>query len=290
MPDSADRCARAPAWMPTQRADWRSLAAIAAALALLFVPQWYPVSAPWVFAWIPATVLACCMSHVVVHNHCHCPIFASGVANRGFNLVASLARGHCASDVYLAHVVNHHAEQGRPADWIAPTLGGTGHPLVRLARFVVRASASMVRERRRLGRRALALVPEPFGSSLRWEKRLLPAVVLLLLVHDWRSAGLHVLLPWALSLAWLVGVNYIQHEGCEPDSRWGHSRNFTGPLANWLLFNNGYHTVHHADPGVHWSETRSMHERLAPRVPPHLHEPCALRYMIRRYLRRPSDD
>lgn len=288
--EAASLCgATARAWGLRHPADRRSLATVACAVVLLLAPQWvalHPVAAA---PWILLTFLVCCASHVVVHNHCHCPIFTSNAANRGFNLLASIARGHCASDVYLAHNVNHHAERGRTGDWIAPGLGGQGHPLLRLVRFVVLASISMARERNRLDGKGRALLPEPFRSSLPWEKGMLLLVVVLLFWNDSRAALVHAVLPWGASLAWLVGVNYVQHEGCDPDSAWAHSRNFTGRFTNWLLFNNGYHTVHHAEPGVHWSETQALHERFASRIPAHLDEPSATRYMIRRYLLARSD-
>jgi len=31
---------------------------------------------------------------------------------------------------------------------------------------------------------------------------------------------------------------------------------------NWFLFNNGLHTVHHDNPGLHWSKTRGRSMRL----------------------------
>lgn len=277
------------AWTLRHPADRRSVTTVLCAVGLLLAPQWLMLSPAGTALWLVPTFLACCASHVVVHNHCHCPIFASHIANRGFNLLASVARGHCASDIYLAHNVNHHAEQGRAGDWIAPGLGGQGSPLLQLGRFVVRASISMARERNRLEDKGRALLPEPFRSSLSQEKVLLPVVVGLLFWNNWQAALLHAVLPWTASLAWLVGVNYLQHEGCDPDSDWAHSRNFTGRFTNWLLFNNGYHTVHHAEPGVHWSETRALHEGLANRIPSHLDEPSATRYLIRRYLLARSD-
>ena len=32
-----------------------------------------------------------------------------------------------------------------------------------------------------------------------------------------------------------------------------HARNFTGPLLNFLALNNGYHGMHHEEPGMRWS-------------------------------------
>ena len=273
-------------WALRHACDRRSIATVAVTLVLLFIPQWLALHAGWAVVWILLSILACCATHVVVHNHCHRPLFVDLRANGAFNMVASVARGHCVSDVYVAHVLNHHAQRGGENDWIATSLGGQGHPGMRLLRFIVRASRSMVRERNRLPARGRALLPEPFASSVVWEKRLLPLVIVLLFWHDWRSACLYAFLPWSLSLAWLVGVNYIQHEDCEPDAQFAHSRNFTGGWTNWLLFNNGYHTAHHAAPGLHWSETSGLHAQLAAQIPQGLVEPSAIRYMIRRYVRR----
>lgn len=266
-------------------ADRRSLATIAVTLSLLIAPHGLALDTGTTIVWIILTFVACCASHVVVHNHCHVPIFTNDSANRWFNLAASLARGHCASDVYLAHNVNHHAEQGRAGDWIAPALGGRGHPMLCLIRFIGRAAASMARERNRLSDQGRSLIAEPFRTSLSREKVFLPLAVALLFAHDWHAALVHGALPWAASLAWLVGVNYIQHEGCDPYSEFAHSRNFVGRFTNWLLFNNGYHTAHHAEPGVHWSELPAAHARLAGRIPSSLCESSATRYMVRRYLR-----
>lgn len=270
-------------WALHRAADRRSIATVVVTVLLLLVPQWLAVNGLGAVIWIPLTIVACCATHVVVHNHCHRPIFVHQRANVAFNLVATVGRGHCVSDVYVAHNLNHHAAQGSSDDWIAPMLGGQGHPVVRLLRFIVRAAGSMVRERNRLPLRGRTLLPEPFASSVVWEKRLLPCVIVLLLWHDWRAACLFALVPWSISLAWLVGVNYVQHEGCDPAVEFAQSRNFTGRWTNWLLFNNGYHTAHHTVPGLHWSETRQLHEQLVGRIPQHLNEPSAIRYMIRRY-------
>ncbi len=286
---AVQRARNAP-WRLRHPADRRSLVTVLVAVLLLLLPQWMAVPAWLAPAWIVATLLACCASHVVVHNHCHFPLFATSTPNRLFNLVASIARGHCASDIYIAHNLNHHAEQGRAGDWITPALGGTGHPLLRLVRFVLRATISMMRQRKRLGPEGRILLPEPFRSSLPWEKALLPIVVLCLLWNDWRTALVFALLPWTASLLWLVGVNYVQHEGCDPDSRWAHSRNFTGRFTNWLLFNNGYHSAHHLRPGMHWSEVKQLHENIADHIPGQLNEPSATSYMLRRYLFNRADD
>jgi len=269
------------------RADVRSVAMVCAAAALILIPQFVTLPAALAAPWILAAFLACCASHVVVHNHNHCVVFTSDAANIAFNLLATLARGHCATDVHIAHNQNHHVEQGRDGDWIRPSLGGIGHPVVRLARYIARATLSMLRERRRLGWEGMWRLPQPFRTSMLVEKVFLPCVVLALALHDWKAFLIFCTLPWAASLAWLVGVNYVQHEGCDPESRYGRSRNFTGAFTNWLLFNNGYHTAHHLDPRMHWSELPQAHSRIAASIPPELNEASATRYMLREYVFSP---
>ena len=50
---------------------------------------------------------------------------------------------------------------------------------------------------------------------------------------------------------------------------------------NYLLFNNGYHTIHHMKPGVHWSLTKKQHDELvAPYIHPNLFKPSIVGYAI----------
>lgn len=267
-----------------QREDIRSITTVGVAAALILVPQFVALPSALTVPWILVAVLACCASHVVVHNHNHCVIFRNDAANIAFNLLATLARGHCASDVYIAHVQNHHVEQGRDADWIRPALAGKGHAAVRLARYILRATRSMLVERRRLGWEAMWRLPQPFRTSILLEKVFLPCMLVALAAHDWRALLTFGFVPWGASLAWLVGVNYLQHEGCDPASRYGHSRNFTGRVSNWLLFNNGYHTAHHLEPGLHWSGLLESHRRIVASIPPALNERSATRYLLREYV------
>jgi fatty acid desaturase len=259
---------------------------VCTAAVLVLVPQFVALPTALAVPWILAAFFACCASHVVVHNHNHRVIFANDGTNIAFNLLGTFARGHCASDVHIAHNQNHHVEQGRERDWIRPALGGTGHPVVRLARYIARAALSMERERRHLGWEGMWRLPQPFRTSMLVEKVFLPCVMLALALHDWKAFALFCALPWAASLAWLVGVNYVQHEGCDPESGHAHSRNFTGGFTNWLLFNNGYHTAHHLDPGLHWSELPQAHRLIARSIPPGLIEASAIRYMLRNYVLR----
>ena len=72
--------------------------------------------------------------------------------------------------------------------------------------------------------------------------------------------------------AWgIITMNLLQHDGCDEKSEYNHSRNFVGKLVNWFTYNNGYHTIHHMEPGLHWSllprpSTRSASRRSSTRT------------------------
>jgi fatty acid desaturase len=82
-------------------------------------------------------------------------------------------------------------------------------------------------------------------------------------------------------------VNYLQHIETDADSDWNHSRNFVSRTLNLLLFNNGYHTVHHLKPGVHWSELPLLHREHASSIHPSLLVESWIRYVGYTYFVRP---
>lgn len=83
---------------------------------------------------------------------------------------------------------------------------------------------------------------------------------------DWRKALLYVLIPQQFSLFSILCINYMQHIHSDEKSEWNHSRNFVGPVLNFYLLNNGYHTAHHEKPGIHWSELPEAHEEIADKI------------------------
>jgi fatty acid desaturase len=95
--------------------------------------------------------------------------------------------------------------------------------------------------------------------------------------------GCAVALP-VLFASWsMMFTNYVQHVGCDPTSPDNHSRNFVSPLSNWLVFQAGYHTVHHEHPGTHWSRYPALHAWRAARIDPRLNERSIFGYCLKRY-------
>ncbi len=104
---------------------------------------------------------------------------------------------------------------------------------------------------------------------------------------DWKKAILFFLIPQQFALFVIQVFNYVQHVETPTGSEWNHSRNFVSPILNALLFNNGYHTVHHWKPGVHWTQTPKLHAEVESKIHPALLQKSWWGYMIWTFLIRP---
>jgi len=103
------------------------------------------------------------------------------------------------------------------------------------------------------------------------------------LIIDWEKALLFVIIPQQVSLFSVLIFNYVQHVHANEESEWDHSRNFTGFL-NFLLFNNGYHTIHHHKAGLHWSKVPEAHKEIEKNINPILLERSFWWYIFRSYI------
>jgi len=101
-------------------------------------------------------------------------------------------------------------------------------------------------------------------------------------ILDWHKALLFVIIPQQVSLFSVLIFNYVQHVHANEESEWNHSRNFTGFL-NFLLFNNGYHTIHHESAGLHWSKIPEAHKKIQNNIDPVLLERSFWWYIIKSY-------
>jgi len=108
-------------------------------------------------------------------------------------------------------------------------------------------------------------------------------------LFDWRRFLLYVYIPHITAQWGIVTMNMLQHDGCDVPSEtdtsptvvnFNTSRNFTGGLLNFLTFNNGFHTVHHIHPSMHWSLLPAAHTRIAHRIHPALNEASMPRYIF----------
>ena len=121
-----------------------------------------------------------------------------------------------------------------------------------------------------------------------WISGLVLLFALSVTMHGWKTGfmvfalayGLPTLFgPW--SMMWF---NYMQHVHTDPWSKRNHSRNITGRVFNFLVFNNGLHTVHHDNAGTHWSKAYEAHAKIAHEIHPDLNWRSFWWWIIRGYV------
>ena len=223
---------------------------------------------------------------VISHNHNHLSIWKVRGLNLLTSYVISIHYGHPAIAWVPTHNQNHHRYNNRPGDsGRSPILFKRNHLLALLVYPTVTAinqQADIQRFFRELwhkDRRSFWLAASEYLVFFGFM-----ALVLLL---DWRKALLFYVLPQQFALFVIQVFNYVQHVEADETSAWQHSRNFVSPVLNRLLFNNGYHTVHHLKPGVHWSELPKLHAEHAHKIHPWLLQRSWWRFMFWTFILRP---
>ncbi len=64
-----------------------------------------------------------------------------------------------------------------------------------------------------------------------------------LLLVNWRLALLYCVIPHLFALWGITTVNFLWHDGCDPDHPTNHSRNFVSPVFNWFTLNKSWSTT-----------------------------------------------
>ncbi|MGO9837532.1 MAG: fatty acid desaturase family protein [Polyangiaceae bacterium] len=269
--------------------DWRTLLwAFVLFPAVGFAPYVDPRLIPWL---LPVSLYFGFCAGVFTHNQNHCPMFKSRRANTFYAAYLSIFYGFPTFAWIPTHNQNHHKFVNKAGDatitwryskkntWlVASTYYFASYSWQGkvLSDYVEKAKAT----NKPLHRQIIAQQVTVFGGQ---------AVLLALgvVLYGWKG-----LLVWAFGFGisaffatWaMIFINYIQHVHCDPWSEYNHSRNFVSKLGNWLVFNNGYHTVHHESAGLHWSKLAEAHAKVAHLIHPELNQSSIFGYCLRAYL------
>ena len=266
------------------RADLRTLgmlftyAALATAGFLVRPSGWVAV------VWVAATALVSWLCAVIAHNVVHSPVFTRRWMNKALQVWVSLSYGFPISDYIPGHNLSHHRFTQAAEDVMRTTKVRFKWNLLNLIFFMAAVTPAILRGNARYKKLK--------GSHAReWNRQLLIEAVIVwsvkvgLTLLDWRSALMFVWVPHLAANYGIVSINFLQHDGCDENHPVNHSRNFTGGLMNWLCFNNGYHGIHHIEPGLHWSLTPAAHrERVAPTLHPALEQPNLITYFFKAFI------
>jgi hypothetical protein len=263
-------------------ADWRTVAYMVVTTAV-FVLQWTVVGfhpamyVLYLFLSIAVTVIA--------HNHNHLPMFKGPLMNSLTDYWLTVFYGFPAFAWIPTHNMNHHRLNNKEGDYTITYRLTENNTLLMLLLYPTMSSYYQQKPIRdylknlwRGDRRKWALAAGQYVFLGIW--------IAAFLILDWQKALLYVIIPQQVGLFAVLVFNYVQHVHADEESVYNHSRNFTGWL-NLLLFNNGYHTVHHDRAGTHWSKTPEAHALVASKIDPALIERSFWWYILRVYFLAP---
>lgn len=250
---------------------------------------------PSLLGWLTPLLLYCSyLSGVLSHNHNHCPVFVSRRANLLYGAWLSFFYGFPSFGWVPSHNQNHHrfVNDAHDASSTARTPAKDGvltlltYPLT-CARYQLPLVFGYARRQLRAGQsRATRILLEVLtlvgGHTL--------LLLLALRLHGASTGALVYAVaigaPALLGNYWMMLTNYLQHVDCQSASLDDHSRNFVNPWWNWFVFDNGFHTVHHEQPGLHWSRYQAIHRQREPRIDPSLNRDFIISYALWRYASR----
>ncbi len=282
--------------MPTlrHRAELRTFAFVSIYFALV-AGQWiYAPHALWLA--LPLFVLTCMFSFlgaVATHNTLHSPVFKERWANRAFQVIMTLTYGHPVSAYVPGHNLSHHKYTQSTKDVMRTTKTRSRWHLLNLFLFMPRVAGDITKADIRYFKAMYRRHPVWFRQLLIESVVFFGGCGALLLV-DWKKFILYVLIPHNYAAWGIITMNLLQHDGTDENSEFNHSRNFTSKLVNWWTYNNGFHSIHHKHPGMHWSLAPAAHAaEIAPYIHPALDQKSLVGYCLRTFFwpsRRLRDD
>jgi fatty acid desaturase len=264
------------------KADRRTLAYMAITTLLFFV-QWNLHSFnPLLYV---ASLFFAISVAVIAHNHNHLPIWRSKPLNTLTDYWLTLFYGFPAFAWIPTHNTNHHKLNNKEGDYTITYRVSEKNNLLTL---LIYPSISSYFQQKPI-RDYLKVLKEKDKEKFYLAVFQYVALVLFYAVAlwiDWKKALIYIAIPHQVSLFSVLVFNYVQHVHADEESEYDHSRNFTGFL-NKLLFNNGYHTIHHERAGIHWSQTPEAHAKIAHNIDPSLIERSFWGYIGRVYFLGP---
>lgn len=221
---------------------------------------------------------------VATHNTVHSPVFRSRRANRIFQAFLTLTYGHPVSAFVPGHNLSHHKHTQTDRDVMRTTKVRFRWHLLNGLFFMLSVAPAIMKGESRYFAAMKTRMPAWF-RQLRIEQAALWGVYAVLLYLDWKKFLVFVFIPHKYAAWGIISMNMLQHDGCDEEDKYNHSRNFVGKLVNWFTFNNGFHTIHHEHPGLHWSLLPEAHAKdVAPYIHPALDQKSLAGYIFRTFI------
>ena len=277
-PFATIHAARRPGRWLRFRADRICLGYLAVATGLLAVHAMLAELHWWLVPIHAAMAYGCgCIQHVQAHT----PMWTSRRLNVLTDLWIGLLRGDGPWSWIPTHVANHHRYANHPGDMTLTTRYSRGNNLLGWIAYTIDGTVRYV------AAGCVALAAGLRGPRRRWLPVIQVLAVTLMYLWAWNADAQRMvallMIPQGFGLLAMIATGYPQHHHADRESRWHHSRDFTGRVNNLLHFNHGFHSVHHIDPSLHWSEWPGAHRLAAHRWHPALQEAHLPWYLLRTY-------
>jgi beta-carotene hydroxylase len=248
-----------------------------------------PALVPYL-GWLSAYFALAC--GIIAHNHNHCPTFTSKRANTLFALWISIFYGYPTFAWIPTHNLNHHRFVNTEGDaTITWRFTNRHNALVASTYFFVSSyyqSGPINAYIANAKAKNPALYRRIMTQYFTWGGAYVALLGLAIALHGVRTGfyvwGFGLALPAFFSLWTIMLFNYDQHAHTDPFSEHSHSRSFTSPILNFLLFNNGYHGAHHEHPGVHWTRLPALHAEVESQIHPSLVQKSVWWYWFKQYV------
>jgi len=259
------------------KADIRSLCFVSLYFCLFFY-TWFFVPKQWIPMTIAVFILCNInfMVGVIVHNAVHSPVFKNKTVNRAFQVILSLAFGGQVSAYVPGHNLSHHKHLQTAKDNTRTLKLRYRWNFLNqfLCLFVM--IPGLLRTEASFAKRLSTIKPRWY---LQYKIEFIAVWIwrIVWCVIDWRLFLVVMMLPNVFCLWGIFGSNYWQHDGCDENHPYNHSRNFTGWSINFLMCNNGYHGAHHMKPGLHWSLYPDYYKK---EIAPYIHPALNQKYLI----------
>lgn len=246
----------------------------------------YPELRTWgiMLPWMMLTAVASFWSAIIVHNTIHAPIFYDKKHNKLFQFVLSLAYGYSVSAFVPGHNFSHHKEIQSDKDNMRTSKARFKWHFLNQLFFFFLVTPSIIKAEKKFVQKMKHHKKEWY-TQWRAEMALVHIVRFSLLLVNLPAAIIFIWIPHIYAAWGVVGTNLWQHDGCDHNHKYNHSRTFTGGLLNYLLFNNGYHGAHHDRPSLHWSLLPAYYEKnILPHIHPNLNRVSLTAYLVEAYI------
>lgn len=266
-------------------ADLRSLAFVAIYFGLVAY-QWFAGTLSLWLA-VPLYIATCVFSFfgaVITHNTIHSPVFESRAVNRVFQVILSLTYGSAVSSFVPGHNLSHHKHTQTSRDVMRTSKVRHSWHVLNMVEFAPRVGVAIMKNDA-LYTKAMKGSHRSWFRQYQIETFTVLGLTAGLFLLDWKKALIYWFIPHLYAAWGIISINYIQHDGCDMDHPYNHSRNFVGKFVNWWTFNNGYHGLHHDRPGLHWSLLPAEHARVIHgRIDPRLEQKSLFVYLVKTFV------